>query len=403
MQRIVIATLGSLGDLFPMLAIAEALEGAGTIVTFASNPIYRDHVVKRGISFCPLGSAQDPTDVPSRDDCDDTSAFVEHINFSQLDQLYDDLLAAAESMDAIVAPYFVLPAHLAAEKLGIPYVACAPSPAYFIPTETLTRMSLKPRRGAPPRWQAQLRDLRKRKSLSSKSFPYAAMLENSVAMLGLFPAFLAEGSSPALARIKVVGFPHLETREPSGLDQTLRNFCDERTVLFSFGSFVDRRDPLHFFAESVAACKSLNLKCVYLSRYAAEIFDGAGEEVLTRAYVNHDILLPHVAAVVHHGGLGSLMAACRHAKPMIIVPFLYDQPYHAARMAEIIDAPVLPASQYDRTSLRVALERVLECREEQCDRLSELMSKDCNGARNAAREILAAVTYGRTPLGPASS
>src|ERR1043165_1183437 len=112
-DRIVIATLGSLGDLLPLLAVARELVHAGNSVTIAANPIYRTEIEFRGLGFAPLGIAHDPMDVPASESGSDILDFIDHVNFSQLDRLLDDLCAACAGAAAILAPYFVVPAHLA--------------------------------------------------------------------------------------------------------------------------------------------------------------------------------------------------------------------------------------------------------------------------------------------------
>ncbi|WP_366512959.1 nucleotide disphospho-sugar-binding domain-containing protein, partial [Mesorhizobium sp.] len=75
--------------------------------------------------------------------------------------------------------------------------------------------------------------------------------------------------------------------------------------------------------------------------------------------VNQQALFGRVAAVVHHGGAGTTVAAARAGAPQLIVPQIGDQPYWARRAAELgigaaHDGP-MPTGQ----SLSAALEVVL--------------------------------------------
>ncbi len=51
--------------------------------------------------------------------------------------------------------------------------------------------------------------------------------------------------------------------------------------------------------------------------------------------VPHDWLFPRMAAVVHHGGVGTTAAALRAGMPSVVVPFGVDQPYWGRRVAEL--------------------------------------------------------------------
>src|SRR5258705_11238983 len=55
MARIVLATVGTLGDLHPSLAIARALAERGHAPVIASHPGYRARVTAAGIAFRPAG------------------------------------------------------------------------------------------------------------------------------------------------------------------------------------------------------------------------------------------------------------------------------------------------------------------------------------------------------------
>jgi vancomycin aglycone glucosyltransferase len=51
--------------------------------------------------------------------------------------------------------------------------------------------------------------------------------------------------------------------------------------------------------------------------------------------VNQQALFRRVAAVVHHGGAGTTTTAARAGAPQAVVPLIADQPYWAARVAEL--------------------------------------------------------------------
>jgi rhamnosyltransferase subunit B len=62
LKRIVIAAIGSLGDLHPAIALAEELGNRGYRVTIASTAWYQPLVEACGIAFAPMRPAWNPTD-----------------------------------------------------------------------------------------------------------------------------------------------------------------------------------------------------------------------------------------------------------------------------------------------------------------------------------------------------
>jgi UDP:flavonoid glycosyltransferase YjiC (YdhE family) len=61
----------------------------------------------------------------------------------------------------------------------------------------------------------------------------------------------------------------------------------------------------------------------------------APPNVVVRAYVPHTDVLPHMSAVISHGGLSTITTALSHGVPMICVPQGREQPINAARVHEL--------------------------------------------------------------------
>lgn len=74
--------------------------------------------------------------------------------------------------------------------------------------------------------------------------------------------------------------------------------------------------------------------------------------------VPHDLLLPHVAAVVHHGGAGTTGAPVAAGRPQVICPFVADQPLWGDRMHALGVAPA-PVDQRALSAERLA-DRILD-------------------------------------------
>jgi len=51
--------------------------------------------------------------------------------------------------------------------------------------------------------------------------------------------------------------------------------------------------------------------------------------------VPHDWLFPQMAAVIHHGGAGTVASGLRAGIPSIVVPFYFDQPFWGRRVASL--------------------------------------------------------------------
>lgn len=393
MGNILLATVGSLGDLHPLLAIGTALSRTGNSVAIAANPMHREIAQSHQLKFIPIGNVADPTLLPFASAAsaqhDDMLNYMEHCIFRQFDALFEDLHAATERAQVVVAPYFLVPAYLVAEKRGIPFVGCTLSPAYLVSQTSI-------RRKIPAHWHFSVAAIRRRHGLHGKKLPHTPTLTSAAATIGLFPRFMMPRAPGVTPGIRIVGYPNLTRMSGFVPDPPLQSFCDERTVVFSFGSYADRGNARHLYLESVAACRTLGLKCVYLSRYveASAAREEPRDAVLLRSFLPHDAVFPLAGLIVHHGGAGTLMAACRSAKPMVIAPFGYDQPYHAQRMSDLAGCPTIPAGMYDRGALVPAIERLVGCRDSMQQLLVTLMAQEQDGASHAADEILTRMKTG---------
>ncbi|MBN1875957.1 MAG: glycosyltransferase family 1 protein [Anaerolineae bacterium] len=59
------------------------------------------------------------------------------------------------------------------------------------------------------------------------------------------------------------------------------------------------------------------------------------EYVFALDAVPHDWLFPQVAAVVHHGGVGTTAAGLRAGTPTVVIPFVNDEPFWAWRVHQL--------------------------------------------------------------------
>jgi sterol 3beta-glucosyltransferase len=73
----------------------------------------------------------------------------------------------------------------------------------------------------------------------------------------------------------------------------------------------------------------------------------------------HDWLFPRMAGVVHHGGAGTTAAVLRAGKPMLITPFMGDQPFWGRRVYKLGLGPEpIPQTALTVEKLAAAIEKL---------------------------------------------
>jgi sterol 3beta-glucosyltransferase len=86
----------------------------------------------------------------------------------------------------------------------------------------------------------------------------------------------------------------------------------------------------------------------------------AGEGVFLLDAVPHDWLFPHMAAIIHHGGAGTTAAAVRAGVPSIVVPFMADQCFWGHMLMQQGVCPAtLPSQTLRAEELAQAMARTL--------------------------------------------
>src|SRR4029077_7959616 len=134
MARIVLHTLGSLGDLHPYLAIALELQRRGHQPVVATHEIYRARIEAMALEFAPVR--------PDFGDWGDTAAALrEAMDMRRgsevvlkkfilpfLRETRDDLMGVARGADLIVDHMLALTSPLVAEALRVPRVSTTLQP-----------------------------------------------------------------------------------------------------------------------------------------------------------------------------------------------------------------------------------------------------------------------------------
>jgi vancomycin aglycone glucosyltransferase len=109
------------------------------------------------------------------------------------------------------------------------------------------------------------------------------------------------------------------------------------------------------------------------------------------ADVSYDLLLPRVAAMVHHGGAGTTAAAARAGIPQVITPMFGDQFYWSSRIVALGIGATTPFATMTAESVASALGEALD--PEIASRARALAQQiGENGAEVAARRL--EVEYG---------
>jgi rhamnosyltransferase subunit B len=369
LPKILIATFGSLGDLYPFVALGQALQREGFAVVVATSETYRDLITEEGLGFVAIHPdieeaterlGMDLGEIARRMSADDGFLF-ERLIFPYLHEAYGQLYAASDGAVAVVAHSIAFAAHAAAEKRGLPLFVVTLSPlmlysAYDPPLGARAPFVAAPRRPlalaynrallrgfawAAAIWAAPLRKFRREVGLPRRGgFDLFAGAAPGVKTIALHSKLLAPPRPDHSPDILIAGQIFYDRGPPPGEGEAraLEEFLASGPppVVFTLGSFVAQGGG-DYYRACMAAASGLGLRAVVLAHGddVARLREGAPAGAFVAAYVPHAELFPRARLVVHHGGIGTSAQALRAGKPQLVTPFLGDQPDNAARLVRL--------------------------------------------------------------------
>lgn len=378
--RVVLAAVGSRGDVQPMLALAQALVARGHVPLIAAPPDFESWVRGLGFEFTPLGMdiqafLAGDADMMTGNPVKGARVFRRFF-CDQIPIQVSQLKAACAGADALLWAGLALAGPSVAEHLGLPafgviYTTCTVS-SDLHPPATI------PRHGMPGWINRTLWVLH---ALASQRL-FGATFNTARGAMGL-PAvrildhlfdrgnivFAVDEAlfppDPAWAgRFPYANFLFFD--DPTRLDAELDAWLadGEPPVYVGFGSMSGQGTD-HAGRMIVEALAGTGLRCIVGAGWA-----GLGQGKLPPGWrvvrdAPHAELFPRVAAVVHHGGAGTTAQALRAGAPQVILPLVLDQYHHAHRLfvAGLVPRPV-PMERTTAPGLAQAIQTALALPEE---------------------------------------
>jgi UDP:flavonoid glycosyltransferase YjiC (YdhE family) len=115
-----------------------------------------------------------------------------------------------------------------------------------------------------------------------------------------------------------------------------------------------------FFRESAETCRRMNRRGILLSRHGEQIPKHLPAGVEHVPYVPFSELLPNVAALVHHGGIGTTAQCLAAGCPQLIMPLSHDQFDNARRVEKLGVGASIPRRQYRAARVQNTLLSILD-------------------------------------------
>ncbi|MGF6127581.1 rhamnosyltransferase subunit B [Pseudomonas frederiksbergensis] len=378
-MHVIITAIGSAGDVHPFVGIGRALAARGHRITFCASAAFAPLIERCGFTFLPLGTAEEYEAVMADPALWRTRTSLPTLWKSVASTLRDQyrlLEAACDDETVMLGSLWAFSARLLQEKHGIPLITAQVSPfgfwsaaspsvhppgtnlPGFVPTP-VKRLVLRlvERTFLDGLMKPELNRFRRELGLPPTKRIISEWICSPDGVLGLFPQWFAEVASDWPSHTVLTGFPLFDESGFQQTDSELDDFLSEESpVVFTPGS--TQVNGEEYFAAAVTALKAVNRRGVFLTRQPVDLAMAAAGQILVRRYVPMSRILPHTAALVHHGGVGTTALALAAGVPQVATPFAHDQFDNAARMERLgCGVSLLPPASGE--ALAKALDKVL--------------------------------------------
>jgi UDP:flavonoid glycosyltransferase YjiC (YdhE family) len=378
-MHVILATLGTDGDVFPHLGLGAALHARGHRVTLAAPETYRAHAHALGIEFHALVTAGEVNQMLADPDLWHplrSGMMMARWGGPMIPRQYEALVRlAAQSDSVLVANPGVLAARLVQEKLGVPTASLLLQPGLLpssiAPPEMPGGLTIPAWFPHPLRqlyWMAvdaagyalvapSLNRMRDGLGLSPVRRVFRWWLSPDL-VIGLFPGWYAAPQPDWPPQFRLAGFGRFDGAREA-LSEDVRMFCEEGSppIAFTFGTGMTHAGG--FFRTAVAVCEALGARGLLLTKYPGVIPVCLPPQVRHCAFAPFRQLFPLCGAVVHHGGVGTTAAALEAGCPQLVLPLAWDQPDNAARAAKFGVGLALGPRRRSRQHMSHALARLI--------------------------------------------
>lgn len=387
MARIVVTTFGSTGDLNPFIALALALRSRGHDVIFAVEANFQQQVSELGFPTHVLtGDQQKALASYSRQIFNDDSSLtalkllMEHYILPTLPAKVAELRAICQQADLLIsaAPQFA--SSIVANQLHMPWIPVILTPA-TLPSASLAAQPLTVQLHASLQrlsnrfsWflggiflrqvvDKPINRLRQQFQVPPRSnLMWTGNLSPRLTALAISPAFI---SRPAdwPEYVKMTGFCFWDRPTNWQFPGTLKAFLngDKPVVAVTAGTVVAGERALFssYYQTSIESIRACNARVLLINAPANILSTEQGEDVFRIPFAPFSEVFPACAAVIHHGGIGTIAQCLRAGVPSLVVSGGLDQPFNAAQIVQRKVGLWIPRKHFTTRRAEQALKALL--------------------------------------------
>jgi rhamnosyltransferase subunit B len=380
--EVLLPTIGSAGDVHPVVALGLALKARGHRTTIITSPFHQELIAAHGLGFLPLGTLEEARAAIADPDLWHPRKGFEVVArraiVPAMAQTYGHIERHAGPRTVVAASGISLGARLAQERLGIPTATVHLQPS-IIRSLVDSGMAGNVRISATqPMWfkraffrladwlvidralKAPVNEFRASLGLPPVDRLMYRWLHSPQLVIGFFPEWFAAPQPDWPPHTHLVGFPLWDAGRSSAVPPEVNEFLagGEPPVIFTPGSATA---TLHsYFRESVKAARELGVRAMLVTNYPDQLPKELPSNVRAFGYLPFSEILPRSAMLVYHGGIGTLAQTIKAGIPHLVVPNGHDQFDNGFRIERLGLGRSLPQTAYRARAVVGTIRKMLD-------------------------------------------
>ncbi|HTQ99708.1 MAG TPA: glycosyltransferase [Candidatus Acidoferrum sp.] len=356
-KTFIFVAVGSHGDVHPIVGIAAAMKARGHRCVMCVNGHFRSLVERNGLEYIEAGTAAEYLEIIKNPDVwhprKGGKIVLEMAVSRLLKPAYEGLLQHwQQEKFVLVSSPLCISARLLHETHGVPLVSTQLQPVVMRSVHEVPGLGLPMPKWVPhwliramfwavdraivdPILCPRLNEFRRELGLPDVTRPMNGWWNSPQRIIGLWPAWFGAPQPDWPPQTRLAGFPLYDERTAEPLPPELETFLAEGTSPIAFTPGSAMRHGKDFFEAAIGACEKLQRRALLLTRFAENIPGHLPPSVLHVPYAPFSQLLPRCAAVVHHGGIGTLAQGFAAGIPQLLMPMAHDQPDNLLRLQRL--------------------------------------------------------------------
>jgi rhamnosyltransferase subunit B len=378
--KLLLPTIGSAGDVHPVIALGLVLQRRGHRATIITNPLFQELIEQQGLGFLPVGTLDDARATIADPDLWHPRKGFEVVArraiLPALPEVYGHIEQQADRDTIVVSSGIAFGARIAQERLGVAMATVHLQPSII---RSLVDQGMAGNiriSAAQPMWfkraffrfadwflidralKNPVNEFRASLGLPPVDRLMHRWLHSTQLVIGFFPDWFARPQPDWPRRIHLVGFPLWDSGSTALPADALEFLAaGAPPVVFTPGS---AGATMHrYFKESVEAVRALHMRAMLVTNYPEQVPADLPPGVKTFGYLPFSGLLPHAAILVYHGGIGTLAQTIRAGIPHLVVPNGHDQFDNAFRIEQLGLGRGLPQTRYRADRVTEAIRAIL--------------------------------------------